>query len=142
MHDGPLVRILFCLPQHLVRDRRGVAFTECNVLQQIRNRIPFAPAEVDVRKFSCLVAQIKKERRNRIRHRGRFRSQYLKVVDSLTSDLQYSRKLRRITWLDFKKQNRFVVWYVIVEPFLFLFRLVLLRIAAIDSIRNDANCSL
>jgi hypothetical protein len=35
VNDWSLVRILLRLPQHLVRNGRGIAFTESNVLQQI-----------------------------------------------------------------------------------------------------------
>ena len=57
VHDRPLIRILFRLTQHFVRHRRSIAFTKRDVLQQVRNRIPFTPAKVNVRQLSCFVAK-------------------------------------------------------------------------------------
>ena len=45
-------RIVFGLPQNLARDRRGVAFAEQNIANQISYRIAFAPPEIYVRNFS------------------------------------------------------------------------------------------
>ena len=57
------------LAQHLARDRRRIAFAEGEKLQEIGNRIPFRPSEVDVRDVAGLVPDVEQEGGNRIRNR-------------------------------------------------------------------------
>ena len=48
VHNGPLFRILFRLPQHFMSHGRGISFAEGNVLHQIGKRIPLTPSKVNV----------------------------------------------------------------------------------------------
>src|SRR5688500_7780370 len=125
-----------------MRDWSSITFTERDVLQQVRNRIAFAPAKVNVRQFPRLVAKEQQKRRNRIRHCRRFSTQYLKAIDSLTADLQDTRKLRRVTRRDFKEKNRFARRNVIVHSLFVFFGFVLCCVTTIDSVRNDPHCAL
>jgi hypothetical protein len=43
VHDRSLVRVLLRLAQNFVRHRCSIPFAESNVLQQVRNRVPFTP---------------------------------------------------------------------------------------------------
>ena len=49
VNDGTLFRVLLGLAQDLVCGRRGVAFAESDVFEQVRKRIALAPSEIDVR---------------------------------------------------------------------------------------------
>src|SRR6185436_20971264 len=91
--NWPARRILFGLTQHFMCDRGRVAFTKSNVLHQVRERIPFAPAKVDVWQLACLIAQVKQERCNCVGDGRRHRPKYSIAVDLLTVDLQYAGKL-------------------------------------------------
>src|SRR2546423_15475509 len=47
VNSRSLLRVVLSLPQHLMRDRSGVAFAECYVLEKVRERVSFAPTEID-----------------------------------------------------------------------------------------------
>src|ERR1044072_515904 len=142
MHNGAPAAIFLCLSSYFVSDRSGVAFTKRDVLQQVRDRIAFAPAKVDVRQFAHLIAQIKQERSNRVRHRRRLSSQNTEAVDTLTAHGKCARKLRSIAWCNFKKQNRLAIGNMIAGPFLMFLLLILECVAGIATISDDANLSL
>jgi hypothetical protein len=44
-----------------VRDWRCISFAKRDVLQQIRNGVPFTPAKINVRQFASLVSQKKQD---------------------------------------------------------------------------------
>src|SRR5437588_6607 len=66
VHPGPAKRIVFRLPEHFARHRRGIAFAEGEELEKIRDRIAFRPSEVDVRNLSRAVANVEEQRGNRV----------------------------------------------------------------------------
>ncbi len=49
-------RIVFGLPQNFAGYRRGIAFAEKNISNQISYRIAFAPTEINVRDFFRFIA--------------------------------------------------------------------------------------
>jgi hypothetical protein len=122
-----------------MRHRRSVTFTKRDVLQQIRHRIPFAPAKINVWQLPRFVSKKQQKRRDSIWHRRGFSSQYLKSIYGLTSDFQHAGEFGCIARRNFEEKNRLAGRNVIVDPFLLLFRLVLLCVATINSIRNNAN---
>ena len=80
VNNWPALRILFRLPQNFMRYGRSIAFTESDVLQQVRQRVPFAPTKINVRKFSGFISQKKQESSNRIGHGRRHGAQDAKTV--------------------------------------------------------------
>ena len=131
MHDWSLLRILLSLTQHLVRNRRSIAFSKRDVLQQIRNRIPFTPSKVNVRQFSGLISRNSRNAAMAFGTAGDSVRKTLKPIDSFASDSQHTRELRSISRRNFEEKNRLPWRNMIVGPFLFLLQFVFQRVATV-----------
>ena len=88
MYPGPLERIGLVLAEDLAGDGSGVAFAECQELQQVDDRIAFGQAEVRVRRLSGFVANVEQERGDGVRDRGADRSQHAVAADLDALDVQ------------------------------------------------------
>src|ERR1044071_9369487 len=93
MNDGSTRRIFFSLTEYFVCNWCGIAFTERNVSQQVRQRIPLAPAEINVRQLTGLVSQTKQESSYCVWYCGRFGTKYFVALDRDAADFERTRKL-------------------------------------------------
>src|SRR4030095_14493074 len=103
MNDWPAFRILFSLTQNFMRHRRRISFAKRDVLQEVRYRIPFAPAEINVRHLFSIIANKEQESGYCIGHCGRDRPQHTKTVHLLTVYVQHTGKLRSIAGSHFEE---------------------------------------
>src|ERR1043165_6789269 len=141
MNSRSLLRVVFGLTQHLMRDRSGIAFTEGNELEQISQRVSFAPTKIDVREPSGLIAQVHQEGSDCVRHCRAFGSQNTIAVNMLATDLQHTCKFRSVAWIDFEEDDWLARRNMIILALLLLLRAIFLGVAAITAVSDDSDRS-
>jgi hypothetical protein len=109
MHSGPAKRISLCLTQDFARHRRRISLSKCQELQQVRDRIAFRPTEVHMRDLAGSIADVKEQRRDRVRNRRALAAQHAITVRVCAAHQKHLAELRRVAALDLEKQHR-VVW--------------------------------
>src|SRR5205085_4770099 len=103
VHDRPALRVFFGLAQDFARHGRGVAFTKDDVIEQILQRVAFAPTEIDVRHLAGRVAQVQQDGTDGVRHGRTFRAQDAKAIHVHAAHAEFARELRGVARLHFKE---------------------------------------
>src|SRR5262245_26228147 len=139
VNSRPSSRIMFGLPQYLMCHRRRVAFTEDNELHYVPERVTLRPPEIYVRDLPRLVSRVQQKGRERVRHRRAPRAQHAVGAHTHAPHPEHSREFGDIARSYFEEDHRVVGRDMIIPAFLLLLQSVLVHIAAVRAVGDDAD---
>src|SRR4029453_12971241 len=135
----PAPRVVLRLTQYFAGYRGRIPFTECQELQEVRNRVALRPSKIYVWDLFGLIADEEQERSDGIGDGRTLTAKHPVTTDIDSFNPQHLAELRRVAGSNFEKQHRIVGRQGVRPDRLPQLVLVLLHEAGVGPVGDDAD---